>query len=40
MESDNIDKEIADLKNKIQDLKKGYDMTIHDFAKSKQIHYV
>jgi hypothetical protein len=34
MEQD-IDKEISDLKNKIQDLKKGYDKTIKKFAESK-----
>lgn len=37
MEAD-IDKEIFDLRNKIRDLKKGYDMTIHEFAKSKNIN--
>lgn len=36
MESDNVDKEIYELQNKIRDMKKGYDSTIHDFAKGNQ----
>ena len=43
MDSDNknIDKEIQELQNKINEMKKGYDYTVHDFAKdnSKSIVY-
>jgi hypothetical protein len=34
-EIDSIDKEINELQTKINEMKKGYEMTIHNFSKSK-----
>ena len=35
-ENEKLEKEIADLQNKISEMKKGYQMTIHDFAIKNQ----
>jgi phage shock protein A len=34
-ESEKIEKEITELQTKIKELKKGYESTIHSFAKGK-----
>jgi hypothetical protein len=35
-DSEALDKEIYELQNKIADMKKGFESTIHDFSKGKQ----
>lgn len=34
-ENDKIDNEIFELNSRLKELKKGYERTIHDFAKGK-----